>query len=88
MTNAECQISNAEVKKAFLSLIRGNSFNQEELKVFLRNVYSRIERDYPEDTQWAYNYFSRKYTTKLSKQIKAQRVKDSKSVENIYKGVY
>lgn len=86
MTNVECQISNAEVKRAFLQLIRGNSFNEEELKVFFRNVYTRIERDYPENTKWAYDYVSRKYTKQLGEELKEERGKSK--LDRLYRGDY
>lgn len=84
----DTQITNPELRRVFLEAIRDGAFNLEDLKVFLRNVYKRIESDHPTSSKWAYDYVSRRYTDQVGQELKEQRRLNARNITDTYEGVY
>ena len=81
----EAQISNAEIKRVVLKLLREGQYNQTDIELLFRRLYTEIERRYPERTTYIYNYVSRKYSAQVAKEMKAQRKDDVLLLNNLYK---
>ena len=81
----ETQISNAEIKRVVMKLLREGQYNKTDIELLFRRLYTEIERRYPERTTYIYNYVSRKYSAQVAKDMKQQRKEDSILLNNLYK---
>ena len=81
----ETQISNAEIKRVVMKLLREGQYNQTDIELLFRRLYTEIERRYPDRTTYIYNYVSRKYSAQVAKDMKQQRKEDSILLNNLYK---
>ena len=81
----ETQISNAEIKRVVLKLLREGQYNQTDIELLFRRLYTEIERRYPERTTYIYNYVSRKFSAQMASEMKAQRKDDVLLLNNLYK---
>ena len=81
----ETQISNAEIKRVVLKLLREGQYNQTDIELLFRRLYTEIERRYPDRTTYIYNYVSRKFSAQMSSEMKAQRKDDVLLLNNLYK---
>ena len=62
-----------------------NSYNQDDIELLFRRIYTEIERRYPSRTDYIYRYVSRKYTQQVAADMKAQRKEDVLLLNEIYK---
>ena len=81
----ETQISNAEIKRVVMKLLREGQYNQTDIELLFRRLYTEIERRYPERTTYIYNYVSRKFSAQMAREMKAQRKDDVLLLNNLYK---
>ena len=81
----EAQISNAEIKRCVLKLLREGQYNQDDIELLFRRIYTEIERRYPDRTDYIYRYVSRKYTQQVAADMKAQRKEDVLLLNELYK---
>lgn len=81
----EAQISNAEIKRCVLKLLREGQYNQDDIELLFRRIYTEIERRYPSRTDYIYRYVSRKYTQQVADDMKAQRKEDVLLLNELYK---
>ena len=81
----ETQISNAEIKRVVMKLLREGQYNQTDIELLFRRLYTEIERRYPERTTYIYNYVSRKYSGQVAKDMKQQRRDDTMLLRDLYK---
>ena len=81
----EAQISNAEIKRCVLKLLREGQYNQDDIELLFRRIYTEIERRYPSRTDYIYRYVSRKYTQQVAADMKAQRKEDVLLLNELYK---
>lgn len=81
----EAQISNAEIKRVVLKLLREGQYNQTDIELLFRRLYTEIESRYPERTTYIYNYVSRKFSTQVAGELKQQRKDDVLLLNNLYK---
>ena len=81
----ETQISNAEIKRVVLKLLREGQYNQTDIELLFRRLYTEIERRYPERTTYIYNYVSRKFSAQVAGELKQQRKDDVILLNNLYK---
>ena len=81
----EAQISNAEIKRVVLKLLREGQYNQDDIELLFRRIYTEIERRYPSRTDYIYRYVSRKYTQQVAADMKAQRKEDVLLLNELYK---
>ena len=81
----ETQISNAEIKRCVLKLLREGQYNQEDIELLFRRIYTEIERRYPSRTEYVYNYVSRKFSAQVAGELKQQRKDDVLLLNNLYK---
>ena len=81
----ETQISNAEIKRVVLKLLREGQYNQTDIELLFRRLYTEIERRYPDRTTYIYNYVSRKFSAQMASEMKAQRKDDVLLLNNLYK---
>ena len=81
----ETQISNAEIKRVVMKLLREGQYNQTDIELLFRRLYTGIERRYPERTTYIYNYVSRKYSAQVAKDMKQQRRDDTMLLRDLYK---
>ena len=68
-----------------MKLLREGQYNQTDIELLFRRLYTEIERRYPERTTYIYNYVSRKYSAQVAKDMKQQRKEDSILLNNLYK---
>ena len=81
----EAQISNAEIKRCVLKLLREGQYNQDDIELLFRRIYTEIERRYPSRTDYIYRYVSRKYTQQVAADMKQQRKEDVLLLNELYK---
>ena len=81
----ETQISNAEIKRVVLKLLREGQYNQTDIELLFRRLYTEIQSRYPERTTYVYNYVSRKFSAQMASEMKAQRKDDVILLNNLYK---
>ena len=81
----EAQISNAEIKRVVLKLLRDGGFNETEIEHLFRQVYYQIEKRYEHRTSWAYSFVSRRYTKQVANEMKEQRKNDVLLLNQLYK---
>lgn len=81
----EAQISNAEIKRCVLKLLREGQYNQTDIELLFRRLYTEIESRYPERTTYVYNYVSRKFSAQVAEELKQQRKDDVLLLNNLYK---
>ena len=81
----EAQISNAEIKRCVLKLLREGQYNQDDIELLFRRIYTEIEARYPHRTDYIYRYVSRKYTQQVASDMKAQRKEDVLLLNELYK---
>ena len=81
----ETQISNAEIKRIVLKLLREGQYNQTDIELLFRRLYTEIEYRYPDRTTYIYNYVSRKFSAQMASEMKAQRKDDVLLLNNLYK---
>jgi len=81
----ETQISNAEIKRVVLKLLREGQYNQTDIELLFRRLYTEIQSRYPERTTYVYNYVSRKFSAQVAEDMKKQRKDDVLLLNNLYK---
>lgn len=81
----QAQISNAEIKRVVLKLLREGQYNQDDIELLFRRIYTEVEKRYPERTTYIYNYVSRKFSTQMSENLKQQRKEDVLLLNELYK---
>ena len=81
----EAQISNAEIKRCVLKLLREGQYNQDDIELLFRRIYTEIQSRYPERTTYVYNYVSRKYSAQVAGELKQQRKDDVLLLNSLYK---
>ena len=81
----EAQISNAEIKRVVLKLLRDGQYNQTDIELLFRRLYTEIESRYPDRTTYIYNYVSRKYSAQVAGELKQQRKDDVLLLNQLYK---
>lgn len=81
----EAQISNAEIKRCVLKLLREGQYNQTDIELLFRRLYTEIESRYPERTTYVYNYVSRKFSAQVAGELKQQRKDDVLLLNQLYK---
>ena len=81
----ETQISNAEIKRVVMKLLREGQYNQTDIELLFRRLYTEIEYRYPDRTTYIYNYVSRKFSAQMASEMKAQRKDDVLLLNNLYK---
>ena len=81
----ETQISNAEIKRVVMKLLREGQYNQTDIELLFRRLYTEIESRYPDRTTYIYNYVSRKYSAQVAKDMKQQRRDDTMLLRDLYK---
>lgn len=81
----EAQVSNAEIKRCVLKLLREGQYNQTDIELLFRRIYTEIERRYPERTDYIYRYVSRKFTQQVAADMKQQRKDDVLLLNQLYK---
>ena len=81
----ETQISNAEIKRVVMKLLREGQYNQTDIELLFRRLYTEIQSRYPERTTYVYNYVSRKFSAQMASEMKAQRKDDVLLLNNLYK---
>ena len=80
----ETQISNAEIKRVVMKLLREGQYNQTDIELLFRRLYTEIERRYPDRTTYIYNYVSRKYSAQVAGELKQQRKTDVLLLNQLY----
>ena len=80
----EAQISNAEIKRVVLKLLREGQYNQDDIELLFRRIYTEIQSRYPERTTHVYNYVSRKYSAQVAGELKQQRKDDVLLLNQLY----
>lgn len=81
----EAQVSNAEIKRCVLKLLREGQYNQDDIELLFRRIYTEIEKRYPDRTDYIYRYVSRKFTQQVAADMKAQRKEDVLLLNDLYK---
>ena len=81
----ETQISNAEIKRVVMKLLREGQYNQTDIELLFRRLYTEIECRYPDRTTYIYNYVSRKFSAQMASEMKAQRKDDVLLLNSLYK---
>ena len=81
----ETQISNAEIKRVVMKLLREGQYNQTDIELLFRRLYTEIESRYPDRTTYIYNYVSRKFSSQMANDMKQQRKDDVLLLNNLYK---
>lgn len=81
----EAQISNAEIKRCVLKLLREGQYNQDDIELLFRRIYTEIESRYPDRTDYIYRYVSRKFSAQVAGELKQQRKDDVLLLNNLYK---
>lgn len=81
----EAQISNAEIKRCVLKLLREGQYNQDDIELLFRRIYTEIERRYPTRTDYIYRYVSRKFSAQVAEELKQQRKEDVLLLNELYK---
>lgn len=81
----EAQISNAEIKRCVLKLLREGQYNKDDIELLFRRIYTEIEKRYPDRTEYIYRYVSRKFTQQVAADMKAQRKEDVLLLNELYK---
>ena len=80
----EAQISNAEIKRVVLKLLREGQYNQDDIELLFRRIYTEIESRYPDRTDYIYRYVSRKYSAQVAGELKQQRKDDVLLLNQLY----
>lgn len=81
----EAQISNAEIKRCVLKLLREGQYNQDDIELLFRRIYTEIESRYPQRTDYIYRYVSRKFSAQVAEELKQQRKEDVLLLNELYK---
>ena len=81
----EAQISNAEIKRVVLKLLREGQYNQDDIELLFRRIYTEIESRYPNRTDYIYRYVSRKFSAQVAEELKQQRKDDVLLLNELYK---
>ena len=81
----EAQISNAEIKRCVLKLLRDGQYNQDDIELLFRRIYTEIEKRYPDRTDYIYRYVSRKFSAQVAGELKQQRKDDVLLLNQLYK---
>lgn len=81
----EAQISNAEIKRVVLKLLREGQYNQDDIELLFRRIYTEIESRYPDRTDYIYRYVSRKFSAQVAGELKQQRKDDVLLLNQLYK---
>ena len=81
----EAQISNAEIKRVVLKLLRDGQYNQDDIELLFRRIYTEIEKRYPDRTDYIYRYVSRKFSAQVAGELKQQRKDDVLLLNQLYK---
>ena len=81
----EAQISNAEIKRCVLKLLRDGQYNQDDIELLFRRIYTEIEKRYPDRTDYIYRYVSRKFSAQVAGELKQQRKEDVLLLNELYK---
>ena len=81
----EAQISNAEIKRVVLKLLREGQYNQDDIELLFRRIYTEIESRYPDRTDYIYRYVSRKFSAQVAGELKQQRKDDVLLLNELYK---
>ena len=81
----EAQISNAEIKRVVLKLLREGQYNQDDIELLFRRIYTEIESRYPDRTDYIYRYVSRKFSAQVAEELKQQRKEDVLLLNELYK---
>ena len=81
----EAQISNAEIKRCVLKLLRDGQYNQDDIELLFRRIYTEIEKRYPDRTDYIYRYVSRKFSAQVAGELKQQRKTDVLLLNELYK---
>ena len=68
-----------------MKLLREGQYNQTDIELLFRRLYTEIESRYPDRTTYIYNYVSRNYSAQVAKDMKQQRKEDSILLNNLYK---
>lgn len=80
----EAQISNAEIKRVVLKLLREGQYNQDDIELLFRRIYTEIESRYPDRTDYIYRYVSRKFSAQVAGELKQQRKDDVLLLNQLY----
>ena len=80
----EAQISNAEIKRCVLKLLRDGQYNQDDIELLFRRIYTEIEKRYPDRTDYIYRYVSRKFSAQVAGELKQQRKDDVLLLNQLY----
>ena len=80
----EAQISNAEIKRVVLKLLREGQYNQDDIELLFRRIYTEIESRYPDRTDYIYRYVSRKFSAQVAGELKQQRKDDVLLLNSLY----
>ena len=67
-----------------MKLLREGQYNQTDIELLFRRLYTEIERRYPERTTYIYNYVSRKYSAQVANEMKEQRKTDVLLLNQLY----
>ena len=81
----DAQISNAEIKRCVLKLLREGQYNQDDIELLFRRIYTEVEKRYPERTTYIYNFVSRKFSAQVAEELKQQRKEDVLLLNELYK---
>ena len=81
----EAQISNAEIKRCVLKLLRDGQYNQDDIELLFRRIYTEIEKRYPDRTDYIYRYVSRMFSAQVAGELKQQRKDDVLLLNQLYK---
>ena len=68
-----------------MKLLREGQYNQTDIELLFRRLYTEIEHRYPDRTTYIYNYVSRKYSAQVAKDMKQQRRYDTMLLRDLYK---
>ena len=68
-----------------MKLLREGQYNQTDIELLFRRLYTEIESRYPDRTTYIYNYVSRKYSAQVAKDMKQQRKTDVLLLNQLYR---
>ena len=68
-----------------MKLLREGQYNQTDIELLFRRLYTEIEYRYPERTTYIYNYVSRKFSAQVAGELKQQRKDDVLLLNQLYK---
>ena len=68
-----------------MKLLREGQYNQTDIELLFRRLYTEIESRYPDRTTYIYNYVSRKYSAQVANEMKEQRKTDVLLLNQLYR---